>query len=728
MLKDFFLHKPSSSNSADSFARKFIHPSTWHPPWSGISQETKQSIPEISKETAALLTYNTYGHGPQQRVVNKHGQFNLTTEEYRALKDLKNRRDLIIKSADKGGAIVVMDRELYIAEGLRQLNNKNYYKPLTEPLFHESAALIRNQLIRLLDRGYINDKQFNYLSPPVELKQRQFYLLPKIHKNRDKWPNPKMPEGRPIVSDVNSETYTICQYIDYYLQPLATQHASYVKDSYDFVEKIRNTEIDKSDLIVTGDVTALYTNMKIDRILDSIRHIFHLYPATGRPDEELLNLLEITLTRNDFSFGHNIYLQICGTAMGKGYAPSLANIYLIKFDEAARTGFHIKPKTYWRYLDDIHLIWPGTAAQLKEYENFLNSIIPGITVCLVAKENINEFLDTRTYKYRTPENKYLVKTKIFFKSTDTHQLLHKKSYHPKHTFKGLLKSQFIRFKRISSFKIEYEEACRTLGRVLQKRGYSSRLFRTIKRQVWQDNTNTEVGTALNTQEKPLQLLPVITHYDKISSTLNRKWKAIVANNSVLNGHFRTISAYRIHKNLSQHLTRSALSSYITEENTSATQTNLGCKRCISTRCKACTYIKEASTFKSSHTGQTFKITDVLNCKSTNIVYLTTCSKCNKQYVGETGRMLAQRITDHMSNIRLAKDTPTGLHFNSPGHSVKHFSIQAIEQIRSSDHKATDTRRNRELLWQRLLHTAHPLGLNNLNKDNICPTPTHTEQY
>ena len=49
-----------------------------------------------------------------------------------------------------------------------------------------------------------------------------------------------MPEG---VSDVNSKTYRICDYIDYYLQPVATQHASYIND---FVDTISNTEINTS--------------------------------------------------------------------------------------------------------------------------------------------------------------------------------------------------------------------------------------------------------------------------------------------------------------------------------------------------------------------------------------------------------------------------------------------------------------------------------------------------
>lgn len=711
MLKDFFRNKPQSDDK-DDFSRKFIFPSKWTPPWTGITEETKSTILKINRETSETLASRCMGVGTHRRVMNNHSGYNLTKDEAKALSELKNNHEIIIKKADKGGAIVIMDRDLYIAEGLRQLNNPKYYKPLTEPIYTETASLITKQLTILRNKGYINDKQFTYLSPASELKPRQFYLLPKIHKDRSKWPHPSMPEARPILSDVNSESYRLSKYIDYFLKPLATTHEAYIKDTYDFVDKIRDSEINKSDLLVTGDVTALYTNMTIDRMLQTVRDIFNDFPDPRRPDEELLNLLEITLTRNDFAFGEQTFLQVCGAAMGKPYSPSLADVYLKKFDRAAKYGFHIKPKIYWRYLDDVYLIWPGTAQELKQYQDFLNSIIPGITVNLVAKHNIIEFLDTRTYKYITPQNKCLLKTKIFFKHTDTHQLLHKQSYHPKHTFKGLLKSQFIRFKRICSFKIEYDEACNILKDVLLKRGYSSRLFRSIKSQVWQDPNSTKRRNLSDTNASDLKLLPIITFYDDVSSTLNRKWKTIIAENTSLTQRFRTISAYKIHKNLSNHLTRSALTP--THPTVPTTRTRVGSRRCTNTKCKACNYIVESSTFHSTHNHRQFTLKNSFTCKSTNIIYLITCKKCNKQYVGETGRSLAQRITDHISYIKLHKDNPTGLHFNLPEHQITHLSIQPIEQISATSLTALTIRRNREILWQRLLHTLHPSGFNNFH--------------
>ena len=49
------------------------------------------------------------------------GQFN--KEERKALQRLKERQDIVITKADKGGATVIWDVEDYIRESERQLNN-----------------------------------------------------------------------------------------------------------------------------------------------------------------------------------------------------------------------------------------------------------------------------------------------------------------------------------------------------------------------------------------------------------------------------------------------------------------------------------------------------------------------------------------------------------------------------------------------------------------------------
>ena len=51
---------------------------------------------------------------------------NLTKEEREAISALKNNPNIIIKKADKGSSLVIMNRTDYINEAERQLNDKKF--------------------------------------------------------------------------------------------------------------------------------------------------------------------------------------------------------------------------------------------------------------------------------------------------------------------------------------------------------------------------------------------------------------------------------------------------------------------------------------------------------------------------------------------------------------------------------------------------------------------------
>ena len=90
---------------------------------------------------------------------------------------------------------------------------------------------------------------------PSNTKQAYFYLLPKIHKIN----NP----GRPVISSTNCHTTKISKYVDHFIQPLATQIKSYIRDTTDFINKIKHLKnIPDTALLVTMDVKSLYTNIK----------------------------------------------------------------------------------------------------------------------------------------------------------------------------------------------------------------------------------------------------------------------------------------------------------------------------------------------------------------------------------------------------------------------------------------------------------------------------------
>lgn len=84
---------------------------------------------------------------------------NLNPEEVKALKELKNNKSIVIKPADKGSAVVIMDREQYLWEGYRQLNDKTYYHKLDRPIYLDTMKLVEKITNSLLDKKFINSQQ-----------------------------------------------------------------------------------------------------------------------------------------------------------------------------------------------------------------------------------------------------------------------------------------------------------------------------------------------------------------------------------------------------------------------------------------------------------------------------------------------------------------------------------------------------------------------------------------
>ena len=176
------------------------------------------------------------------------------------------------------------------------------------------------------------------------------------------------------------------------------------------------------------------------------------FPDKSRPDTEVLKLLEICLKCNEFMFDDKHYLQVQGTAMGHRYAPSYANLYMSEWERESLDKCPLKLTFYYRFLDDIIGGWEHGESAFLQFVVTLNKHHPSITVKHLLNKQSVDFLDTTIF-FSDPDpsmSQKTILTRVYFKPTNTHAFLHKGSYHPKHTFKGIVKSQIICFHRISS--------------------------------------------------------------------------------------------------------------------------------------------------------------------------------------------------------------------------------------------------------------------------------------
>lgn len=613
---------------------------------------------------------------------------NLSPEERRALKKLKNNRDIVIKPADKGSKIVILDKASYIKEANRQLQNKKHYLPLKTSIQAETQAQIREILDDLCETNKITKKQKVYLYGQDPPRPRKFYLLPKIHKDPNTWTVPhQVPPGRPIVSDCGSESYRIAEYLDFYLNPLSQIHSSYVKDTYDFVDRLKTVEFPPGALLFSIDVDALYTNIDTRLGLKAVREVLIRHPDPNRPDEALLRLLELGLTKNDFIFNNNFYLQVHGTAMGKKFAPAYANIYMAEFERTFFPKCSKLPALYLRYLDDIFGVWPHGEPDFKRFITALNEHHSSITVKYEINYKKINFLDTEVFVKAGDDGRTGLGTRVFFKPTDTHALLHKSSYHPRHTFRGIVKSQLIRFRRICVAEADASLATRTLFRALMPRGYSRTFLRGINAEV---KRMFEVGVKPMEKEGQKHLIPFVSTYGpaalEMNKTIKRNFK-IVQTKILPLQNFRVLAAYRRNKNIKDMLVQASLK---TERHDSLKS-----------------HFKTFKFITNKYTHLSAAVREVFQLDSSNLVYAIECKICNKIYIGQTKNTLRMRLKQHLYNIKNnTKTTVIYSHFKD--HGSENLFIAGLEA-------GTGWSRNRRLwrenYWINQLNTVHPNGLN-----------------
>ena len=100
----------------------------------------------------------------------------------------------------------------------------------------------------------------------------------------------------------------------------------------------------------------------------------------------------------------------------------------------------------------------------------------------------------------------------------------------------------------------------------------------------------------------------------------------------------------------------------------------------------CPILMATDEFTSHKTKQVFKMKFVASYKSFNIVYLITCKRHSRQYVGETGQLLHRRINEHHFNIahRKTEESPVAEHFSGQGRTLADRTVEEINQLYSHD--------------------------------------------
>ena len=170
-----------------------------------------------------------------------------------------------------------------------------------------------------------------------------------------------------------------------------------------------------------------------------------------------------------------------------------------------------------------------------------------------------------------------------------------------------------------------------------------------------------------------------------------------------------IVGFRKPTNIKQILVRAKLG------NTPEPNSNSTSNPCKTKNCRYCPKLNKRGRIICTMTKRSYITKHNVTCKSSNLIYCMTCTRCNIQYVGQTKNRLMDRFQSHFYNIGHNRPgSEIGKHFNSPDHNgLDYVEITILDFIHAhpAGSKSKKLRDLIEFNWIQRLHSNAPTGLN-----------------
>ncbi|CAF5011502.1 unnamed protein product [Rotaria sp. Silwood1] len=360
-----------------------------------------------------LVCRQTQNASQQLMRTSKHKKINnLSDEELAALKSLKLNNNIVICKADKGNSIVILDREVYMKKAEDILKGEQF-EQLNSDTFHLEREEELNKYILSLYNDNVIDSKLRHQLKSTCSSISVFYGLSKTHETG--YPL------RPIISTIGSYQYQLSKYLAKAIRDARSQAPLYIKDSFEFVKKIKEIVLEKYKTYIkcSFDVESLYSNVPVNEAIEIT--LDYLYTPRKLIDvpfnrDQMKTLLNLSITDAPFQFHNKIYKQIDGVAMGNPLAPIIADLWMQKMEEKLNRFRTNRPIAWLRYVDDIFCLFTISETKIKDFHSRINKWHDNLKFTLEPESNNSiSFLDVRV----TQDEEHKLTTSSYRKPTHT---------------------------------------------------------------------------------------------------------------------------------------------------------------------------------------------------------------------------------------------------------------------------------------------------------------------
>ncbi|BHF70652.1 hypothetical protein SprV_0301370500 [Sparganum proliferum] len=287
------------------------------------------------------------------------------------------------------------------------------------------------------------------MARPQDTALARFYGLPKVHKDGAPL--------RPIVSLKGTPTYGLAKWLFRRLKFLTAESDTTVSSSAQFLEKLKGGSLHPNEVMVSFDVTSLFTSIPQDLAIETIE-----LPLQSKYDEtenrlghvQVLQLLKFCL-RTYFTFDETIYEQVNGTPMGSPISGFIAEAVLQRLESLVFQ--HHKPKFWARYVDDTFVAIAD-----------MNAVLPDTQFTMEEEEN-NQLASLDALVCRKDCGG--LKTKVFRKATHSMRVLNFSSNHPISHKRSCVRTLYRRVETHCSEPEDKTAELQYLRRVFKANGY-----------------------------------------------------------------------------------------------------------------------------------------------------------------------------------------------------------------------------------------------------------------
>lgn len=501
---------------------------------------------------------------------------------------LKEHPQALLMNADKGNVTVLIPRDDYERLSYDIINNRQSIQPLSRDPTSTIQQKANKIVSSLRNKGRIDAATakklmiYNSYFPT-------YYGLPKIHK--------PVLSLRPIISSIQAPNSKIAQWLtDILTEAYNKDNRYFVKDSFEFASFVNGFTLPEGYVLVSLDVTSLFTNIPIELVVNSIQRRWQsISNFCSLTLSEFLELTRFVFDTTYFAYNGQFYKFLIGTPMGATISPIIAQYVMddLLDDCIARLPFHLPYLK--KYVDDTNTAVPeGKEDDVLAIFNSYNEHLQ----FTIEKENDNAvpFLDVLVIR----ENNILV-TDWYRKKTSSGRYINFFSFHDFGMKINVILGLKRRIYYVSHPKF-YHKNIKLLHEILMNNSYPKPLL---------DRLLFHLTTVYNSPEgKPHPVDPENTN----NIAIDRKYFSIP---KIDNNHFRKLC------NLLQTIPNiKIVPRYIT------------------------TVRDLYSTLKQRIPKE----------MKSGVVYSITCNTCTMEYIGQTSRSLYTRLVAHKSDIRLKKKT------------------------------------------------------------------------